>query len=83
MKAHQIYNIQTPEFHRIAKEITSVEWDFSKLESGKACCVKNCIYGREYGFWTCRLHRELELKHFDPIGEDGKLFYSHRGKEKK
>lgn len=76
-KVHNIFDV---EFRQLAYLVTGVEWDFSKL-LGDSCCVKGCFYGREYGYWTCKKHRQLELDHFNPVYEGtNELFYSHRGK---
>ncbi len=77
----RIYDVRTPEFHRIASKLTGTKWDFSKLEKGDQCCVKDCLFTRSYGYWTCINHRDLELHSFNPIDSYGNLFWSHEGKE--
>ena len=77
----KIYNVLSEDFSINALKITGIHWDMSRLENGsEQCCVVGCYNSRLWGHWTCETHRELELKYFDPVGEDGKLFYSHIGK---
>jgi len=78
----KIFNIFSEEFHIKALKVSGVHWDFNKVKD-RTCAVLGCLHSVEYGYWTCREHRELELKHFDPVDDWGILFYSHRGKEKR
>lgn len=80
LKKRKIYNIQTLEFNQIAWILTGIEWDFSKPYCHN-CAVKSCFNSIEWGYWTCKIHRALELKYFDPIDEFGRLSNSHKGKE--
>ena len=77
----KVYDVFSKDFHTIALKLSGVHWAFNRLKSGSRCCVLDCPYSREYGYWTCRKHRELELKHFDPVDEYGNLFYSHKYKK--
>ena len=81
LKESRVYNIQTLEFGQLAWFITGVKWDFRRIDS-HSCAVKGCGRILEWGYWTCRTHRNLELDNFDPIDEFGRLFYSHRGKRR-
>jgi len=73
----KVYNILTPEFHEKAKEITGIEWDFSRLEAHR-CCVRDCFRHRLWGFWTCEKHKLIETTCFNPVDENGFTFWSHK-----
>ena len=79
----KIYDVFSQDFHTKALKVTRIHWDMSRLEdTSYQCCVADCFREGLWGHWTCEIHRDIELKYFDPVDELGKLFYSHRGKEK-
>jgi len=74
-----VYDVKSPEFHEIAKLITGMDWDFSRLDGDRyLCCVKSCYNTRLWGHWTCSRHVESEIKHFNLVDDCGNLFWSHQ-----
>lgn len=80
LKREPVYDITSMVFHQLAEYLTGLAWDFRKPKR-YMCAVQNCHLGTEWGYWTCRDHRMLELKYFDPVNKDGSLFWSHRNKD--
>jgi len=76
----KVWDIFSIDFEQIACFLTGTEWDFEKVKKDE-CAVKNCFMPCLYGHWTCKEHLPLELKYFDPVDEQGDLFWSHREKE--
>ena len=77
-RGREIFDIRTLAFHEKAKEISGLNWDFSRMGGGSyRCCVEPCRSTRLWGHWTCDRHIGHEKLYFHPVDEYGNTFWSH------